>query len=165
MPACHRAPTTAARTLPPGVADMLARSLALLALVASLAGCTLVDIRTDGHTGVTSDSFVSGYATLGWPDSNSLLRVDVLDGNSPGSILFIQLWKIAQVELGLLGASAGIGPVNAGIGIFFYEPEPPFDRYEQDDDCGKCPPCSTCEATGTHVHGPHVHKEPAAGGV
>jgi hypothetical protein len=107
---------------------MKRHALVLLLCCALAPGCTLVDIRTDaGRSGVKSDGFISGYATYGWSDQDSLLEVEVLGGRSPGSILKIDLWKIAQVELGLLGASAGIGPLNAGLGILFYEPRPPFE--------------------------------------
>ncbi len=84
------------------------------------------DQETAPHGGVSSDAFISGYATCGWSDQDSLLEIKLLNGRSPGSILMIDLWKIAQVEIGLLGVSAGIGPLNAGIGVFFYEPQPPF---------------------------------------
>jgi len=112
-------------------------SIALLLCSALAPACTLVDIRTDSaHSGVTSDGFISGYATYGWSDQDSLLEIELLGGRSPGSILMIDLWKIAQVEIGLLGASAGIGPLNAGIGVFFYEPRPPFSPRHTD----KAPP-------------------------
>ncbi|HTE06818.1 MAG TPA: hypothetical protein VK824_11515 [Planctomycetota bacterium] len=108
----------------------LASFLLLLACCAA-PGCKLVDIRTDGeHTGVRSDALLSGYATYGWPDQDSLLEIELLGGRSKGSLLMIDLWKIAQVEIGLLGASAGIGPLNAGLGVLFYEPQPPFGAHQ-----------------------------------
>jgi hypothetical protein len=111
----------------PGEPFMKLASLFLLLCCAFAPGCKLVDIRTDeSHSGVASDGFIRGYATYGWSDQASLLQIELLGGRSRGSILEIELWKLARVELGLLGVSAGIGPLHAGLGVFFYHPTPPF---------------------------------------
>jgi len=110
-------------------------SLALIAVLglAQLVGaCTIVDVRTHEH-GVHSDAFIRGYADVGWPASNSLLKLGVFDGPSDGSIIYFQLWKLLRLEVGFLGLAGGIGPLDAGFGILLYDPQPP--QYIECDDC------------------------------
>ena len=106
--------------------------IAVLGLAQLLGACTIVDIRTHEH-GVHSDAFISGYADVGWPASNSLLRLGIFDGPSDGSILYFQLWKLLRLEVGFLGLAGGIGPLDAGFGILLYDPQPP--EYIHCDEC------------------------------
>ena len=69
----------------------------------------------------------------------------MLDGRSDGAIALVDLWYLARVELGMAGASVGVGPFDFGIGTLFYEPESPapWSGYDKaptiiescDDDC------------------------------
>jgi hypothetical protein len=106
--------------------------LAVLGLAQLLGACTIIDVRTHDH-GVHSDAFISGYADVGWPASNSLLKLGVFDGPSDGSILYFQLWKLLRLEVGFLGLAGGIGPLDAGFGILLYHPQPP--EYIHCDEC------------------------------
>ncbi len=132
----------------------LSRLAGLFLVSLALTGCTVIDIRNDeGRSGVESSGLIHGYATWGWSDTNSIARLEVLDGNSPGSILLVELWKIARVEIGLLGLSAGVGPANAGVGVLFYKPQPPFAVRDWDDDeCEDCDSGESCEDCESDEH-------------
>ena len=124
---------------------------AVLGLALSLAGCTVIDLRL-APSGARSDAFISGYADAGWPATDSLLKVGLLKGpNSDGSLLYLQLWKLLRLELGLIGVAAGLGPLDAGIGVLFYEPRPP--AYVECDDCDEeCEEHEHGDEPGEHEH-------------
>jgi len=123
---------------------------AVLGLALSLAGCTVIDLRLS-PSGARSDAFISGYADAGWPASDSLFKVGLFKSpNSDGSILYLQLWKLLRFELGLIGVAAGIGPLDAGIGVLFYEPRPPAYVECCDEACD-----DDCTEPG-HAHPHHV---------
>jgi len=106
---------------------MLHRLAALVLLLALLApACVVIDVRADheGH-GFESVGLIHGFATAGWPAEDSLLKLGIFDGRSDGTILLFQVWKLLRVEIGLIGVSVGIGPLDAGIGVLFYDPVPP----------------------------------------
>ncbi len=113
--------------------------LALLALLLALAApaCVVIDVSADHDAGgFRSDGLIGGYATAGWPGDDSLLKLGILDGRSDGAIFLFQLWKLVRVEVGLFGAAVGLGPLDAGVGVLFYDPEPP--AYCGEGDCGPC---------------------------
>ena len=114
--------------------------LAVLSLVLLLGGCTLVDVQWAPHG--HNHAFVSGYVDAGWPASNSLLKVGLFDGPSRGALLYLQIWKLLRVEVGFLGAALGVGPLDAGVGVFFYDPRPPA-YIECEEDCDE----ACCEGT------------------
>ncbi|GEM_PF-2021854 len=123
---------------------------AVLMIVLSPA-CRVIDLRVDpARTGVDSDALIEGYATVGFADDPSFLRVDVLDGNSAGSIFYFELWYLLRLEVGLVGASVGVLPFDVGIGTLFYHPRSPsaphFDQHDEWD----------LDAPG-HGHGGHGH--------
>ncbi|HZM01163.1 MAG TPA: hypothetical protein VFD43_13020 [Planctomycetota bacterium] len=117
---------------------------AVLGLVLLLGGCTLIDVRSSRGGGVHSDAFVSGYADAGWPASDSIFKVGLFDGPSDGALLYLQVWKLLRIELGFIGLALGIGPLDAGVGVLFYDPHPPAyvdwdedegaERHEHEDD-------------------------------
>ncbi len=107
---------------------LAAATLLLAALMSAslMPACIVVDVRADSHgSGLHSDGLIHGFATAGWPADDSILKIGLLDGRSDGAIFLVQIWKLVRLEIGLLGISAGIGPLDAGIGILFYDPEPP----------------------------------------
>ena len=107
---------------------------AVLGLVLLLGGCTLIDVRSSHGGGVHSDAFVSGYADAGWPASDSLLKVGLFDGPSRGALLYLQVWKLLRIELGFVGLALGIGPLDAGVGVLFYDPHPPaYVDWDEDE--------------------------------
>lgn len=111
---------------------------AVLGLALTLASCTVIDLRLS-PSGARSDAFISGYADAGWPASDSLFKVGLFKSpTSDGSILYLQLWKLLRFELGLIGVAAGIGPLDAGIGVLFYEPRPPVYEDHGDEACDDC---------------------------
>ncbi|MFG0318585.1 MAG: hypothetical protein ACF8XB_15020 [Planctomycetota bacterium JB042] len=124
-------------------------SALLLAVVAT--GCTVVDVRNDSRrVGVRSDGLIDGFATVGWAKDPSFLRAELFDGRSDGALALVDLWYLARVELGLAGASVGVGPFDVGVGSLFYEPRSPAgtavdDRGRDDDfDCD-CEPIEALE--------------------
>ena len=110
------------------------RPLAVLLLPLLLSGCLVIDVKPwgkdQGGAGIKGDGLVRAYATAGWPAEESILRIGLFDGPHDGTILHLTVWKLLRAEIGLLGASLGIGPLDAGLGVFFYEPAPP--RYTRD---------------------------------
>lgn len=120
--------------------------LATLALLLALAApaCVVIDVSADHDAGgFRSDGLIGGYATTGWPCDDSLLKLGILDGRSDGAIFLFQLWKLVRVEVGLFGAAVGLGPLDAGVGILFYDPEPP--AYCGEGDCGHCDGGEDCD--------------------
>ena len=121
----------------------LARHFVPLALLLALAApaCVVIDVDADHEAGgLKSTGLIGGYATAGWPSDDSLLKLGLLDGRNDGAIFLLQVWKLLRVEVGLLGLAVGIGPLDAGVGILFYDPQPPAycDDEGEDDDCAEC---------------------------
>ncbi len=115
------------------------RWMAPLGLGLALAGCTVIDLRAhDDPPGVRSKALVSGYATAGWPAEASMLSLGIFDGPSDGAIFYFNLWKLLRVEVGVVGAAVGVGPLDLGLGVLFYEPQPP--RTACDSECAPEPP-------------------------
>ncbi|MBM3984266.1 MAG: hypothetical protein FJ296_01020 [Planctomycetes bacterium] len=122
----------------------IACRLASLALLLALAtpACVVIDVTADHEAGgLKSTGLIGGYATAGWPCDDSLMKLGLLDGRNDGAIFLLQVWKLLRVEVGLLGLAVGLGPLDAGVGILFYDPEPP--AYCQDD-CGHCDDGEDC---------------------
>lgn len=101
-----------------------------------LGGCTIIDVRTaEDPARLESDALINGLLSVGVPQSESLFVAHVFDGRSPGAFLSLELWPIARLELGLVGATIGLGPIDLGLGIGPYRP---VSRAAHDvwDDCG-----------------------------
>ena len=95
-------------------------------MVVLLPACRVFDLRADpARTGVDSDALIEGYATIGFADDPSFFRGDVFDGNSAGSIFYLEVWYLLRFELGLVGVSFGALPFDVGIGTLFYHPRSP----------------------------------------
>lgn len=134
---------------PPRRLARRARPASLLA-AAALASCTVVSV--DGHGApprLESHGLLEGHAAIGIPAEDRLLHLELLDGRSDGAIGEIILWKLFRLELGLAGASVGIGPFDFGLGILAYEPEvPPFQDLRSEEaaeDPGTAPPPAPAE--------------------
>ena len=130
-------------------------TLALL-LAALLPACVVLDVHSthDGH-GFHSVGLIGGYATAGWPADDSILRIGLLEGRSDGTLLSLQVWKLVRVEIGLIGLSVGVGPLDAGLGILFYDPVPP--AYVGDE----CPECGDDDCDGDCEDDDHDMEPPA----
>jgi len=118
--------------------------LPALLLAALLPACVVLDVRAgEGESGVSSHGFINGYATAGWPADDSILKIEILDGPSPGSILYVQIWKFVRAEVGFLGVALGIGPMDAGFGVLLYDPQPPsYLHDEEPTHAPKSPPAA-----------------------
>ena len=97
-------------------------SLLLCGLLA--AGCTVLKVDSS-DSGWESDAVISGHLTAGWPDDQAVIELDLLQGHNDGAILWFNVWKLFRVEIGLVGASVGVGPLDIGFGVLFYEAYPP----------------------------------------
>ena len=126
-----------------------ARLAALAVLVAALLpACIVMDVRADDDgSGFRSFGLIGGFADAGWPADDSLLKIGLFEGRSDGTLLYVALWKLVRVEIGLIGLSLGLGPLDAGVGLFFYDPVPPrYVDYECETDGDRCddPDCAVC---------------------
>jgi hypothetical protein len=138
------------RVAPSLLTALLTALLPALLLAALLPACVVLDLRTGGgESGVASHGFINGYATAGWPADDSILKIGLLDGPSPGAILYVQVWKLVRAEVGFLGVALGIGPLDAGFGVLLYDPQPPshergdgdeHDAHESSPPAPKPPP-------------------------
>lgn len=91
-----------------------------------LDACTLVRIGPEDDRGpsrLQADGLVDGYLAVGIPEEDDLLDLQLFSGRSSGSLLELSVWKLLRVELGLAGASLGVGPLDLGLGVLAYEPE------------------------------------------
>ena len=127
-----------------------------------LGGCTVVDLRVAPDS-AHSDALVSGYVDAGIPARDSLLKAGLFKGPSRGSMLYLQLWKLLRLEVGFLGLAAGIGPLDAGVGVLLYEPRPPeyIDGSECDEECAD-DGHEHGEMHEDHEHAEHDHEDHAA---
>jgi hypothetical protein len=96
----------------------------LLLCLALFSSCTVLKVGAS-DSGFESDAFISGHLTAGWPDDLAILDLKILDGYNDGSIFWFNVWNLVRVEVGLIGASVGVGPLDFGLGILFYEAYPP----------------------------------------
>ena len=111
------------------------RRLALPALLAATAllstGCTIVRVRGTG-TGIASRGLIDGHVAVGMPEEDNVFSAEVFDGSSPGGLAEIRIWKLLRLEVGLLGASVGVGPLDVGVGALAYSPRPAVERRDED---------------------------------
>ncbi len=87
--------------------------LACLLLTGFLNSCTVFESR----------KYVTSHVAVGIADQDEMLGIDF--GSSPGSLLELNLWWLLRLEIGWAGASAGVGPLHAGVGILSYSPSLP----------------------------------------
>ncbi len=100
----------------------LARLLPLL-LVGLAPGCTIVSVGSENDPPrVQSNGLVDGHVAFGLREEDDIIELDLFDGRSPGAVGEITLWKLFRAEVGLAGASVGVGPVDVGLGAVFYDP-------------------------------------------
>lgn len=120
------------------VATRLIRLAAASALALPLfasSGCTVMDVHSsEQRAEVHSHGLIDGFASFGFAEDPSFFKVEVLDGRSEGALALVDLWYLARVEVGLAGASVGVGPFDIGIGTLFYEPRSPARPWTWDDD-------------------------------
>jgi hypothetical protein len=101
-------------------------ALALSTLALGTAACHVVHVGSEeGPPRIESKGLVDGHIAVGIPAEDHLLHADLFDGSSPGSIGEITVWKLFRLEVGLAGASLGLGPLQLGLGVLFYSPEVP----------------------------------------
>lgn len=103
-----------------------ARLLSVGLLSLALGACNLIHIDTESDRSRSdSHAFISGFVDAGWTDNDPLLDVDLFQN----ALISIDVWKLARLEVGLVGASVGVGPFDAGLGLLFYEARPPRYRW------------------------------------
>jgi hypothetical protein len=98
----------------------------LLACGLLLGACTVVDAGVGrGASGWTTHFDANAYASFGWPTNDNLLSLDVIGGPNSYTLISGDIWRLLHLELGLLGAGIGIGPLQFGAGIGLYAPRAP----------------------------------------
>lgn len=101
-----------------------------------LPSCTILHV--DSATGpprVQVGGLIDGHLALGIRDEPHLLHASLFDGSSPGSIAEIVIWKLFRLEIGVAGVAVGVGPIDAGLGVLFYDPcLPRFLHGDRDHD-------------------------------
>lgn len=122
----------------PPVSSRFCHSSVATALLALTSACTVVDVHpSDERAEVHSHGLIEGFASVGFAEDPSLLKVEVFDGRSDGAIFLLDAWHLFRVEVGLLGAALGVGPFDVGVGTLFYEPRSPARPWAWDGDEGE----------------------------
>jgi len=98
----------------------------LLGLCLLLGACTVVDGGVGrGAQDWATDFGANAYVSTGWPANDALLSVDVLGGHNPYTLVSLDVWRLLHLEIGLLGAGIGLGPLQFGAGFGLYAPHAP----------------------------------------
>jgi hypothetical protein len=98
----------------------------LLAGCVLLGACTVVDAGVGRGASHWSTNFdANAYMDFGWPTNDSLLSLDVIGGPNSYTLVTADVWRLLHLEIGLLGAGIGLGPLQLGAGIGLYAPHAP----------------------------------------
>jgi len=103
--------------------------------------CTLIAVDSgEGPPGLRADGLIEGHVAFDVRDEDQVLYARLFDGSSPGAFGELVIWRLARLEVGLLGLAIGLGPVDLALGTLFYDPVlPPMVHYE--DEHEGCPQC------------------------
>ena len=107
--------------------------LAAFAFLTAASGCLSVNVGTEksgpGH--VRMGGLVSGLADLNGISAydGTLLRFGLLT-NTPreGELIGLDIWPLAGVGIGFIGARVQLLPLQIGIGTLCYEPEAALNK-------------------------------------
>ena len=104
-------------------------AVVLLALgLLAMSGCVT---RVGSEGGVSTEGIsglASGYVTLdALPRYNAtIFRFAILDMSyEPGELASVDVWPLAGVGVGLIGAWVRVVTIEAGAGLLWYQPSPP----------------------------------------
>ncbi len=123
-----------------------ARAAVVTLLLVTASACTVMDVHThDQPAGLHSTGLIHGIATVGFAPDPPILNIEVFDGRSPGAFFLLDIWHLLRLELGIAGATVGVGPLDLGLGILAYRPVPPGAYPVYHDSIWAPPP---------HVHPP-----------
>lgn len=96
------------------------------ALAAVLCACTVVQLDPrESPQGVRASGLIDGHLVFGWSAEDAPLRLQLFDGRGDGALVELAVWKLFRIEVGLAGASIGVGPIDMGLGVLLYEPALP----------------------------------------
>lgn len=102
------------------------RTMALTLCCVLLTGCSLIDVGIGrGEQEWSVEGWGDAFANVGWRANDHLIHVELFGGYNAGTLISIEIWRINHIEIGLIGVSLGLGPLNAGFGTLFYQPGPP----------------------------------------
>ena len=120
------------------------RGLAVRTCCLVLSACTVIDggVGRDVQDWKV-DGWGAAYADFGWPTNPDFLTADLVGPQNPGSVFSVQLWRILYFEVGLLGVSLGLGPLQVGAGTLFHRPAAPASMSNPFDSWNEQPAVTT----------------------
>ena len=95
------------------------RSALILGLVLPLAPACRVH-SGGGPPHISGTGLVRGHVALGIREEDQFLRFRA--SLSPDSLVEFSLWKLLRFDIGVVGASVGVGPIDVGLGVLFHDP-------------------------------------------
>ncbi len=118
------------------------RNCMLAAIIAGvlLTGCVSIEIGPeDSPMRLEWEGLGTAYAAMnGMPEWDGKVASAHLLRGDEGELAAVEIWPVAEVAVGLLGAKIHLLPFEVGAGILAYEPEPEeygwFDDDGDDDD-------------------------------
>ncbi len=103
--------------------------IGVLSAMLLFSGCISMHV---GGTGPTAEASVGAGLVNGYVSANgirkyngNIVELGVLPGyGATGELASIDVWPVAGIGFGLLGIRAHLFPLEAGLGVLFYHPQP-----------------------------------------
>ena len=80
---------------------------------------------------IVGEGIVRGHAAVGIHDEDEVLHLHFFGRNG---IVDLTIWRLLRLEIGIAGASVGVGPIDLGLGALFYDPYVPDMLHDDDED-------------------------------
>jgi hypothetical protein len=100
--------------------------VALLGLLVTV-GCVSLEVGTESTRPPTISTLASAYVGLEGitPYDGTILRIGLWHMDArPGEIFSLDIWPLVGFGVGLVGVRAHVLPVDAGVGVIWYQPVP-----------------------------------------
>ncbi len=109
---------------------MTRRALPLLLLLGAITGCSLnIGTRRQDST-LSVHGLVNGFVSADAlrPYDGTIFSVGVLSDTRSGELVSLDFWPVFGLGIGAAGVRTRVLPVEAGVGVLFYDPKPPPRR-------------------------------------